>query len=202
MTQATQPAPANEEALARAAIYDFWSTFFLGAFDNPVWRERAAEMPELLSECFPTSPKTVEPFPLPEAEALAKDFAKRFYGVGDATFALTKSAWAENPLLLTGRATSQVLDIYRRHGLAPKNEPAVLPSDHLGLMLGFLACLAQSEKPDDQAAEAPFFTEFVADWWPAAEQAAAAADGVCAPLLHAFGDFVRRQAQTFGQQTA
>lgn len=199
MTISTQSAERSEQALARIALYDFWSTFFLGAFDHPLWRERAAQMPELLSACFPAASAENTALHLPENEALERDFAKRFYGVGDETFALTQSAWTENPLLLTGRATTEVLAIYRRHNLLPQNDSTSLPSDHLGLMLGFLAALAQSERPEDRAAEASFFLEHIACWWPEAQARIAAADGAAAPLLKAFGTFVRRLAADFSR---
>ncbi len=72
---------------------------------------------------------------------LAQAYAKLFLGVGEKTIPLCESAWTSAQHLLCQGAELECRRIYEDAGLELAGG-SVVPEDHLGLMLGFLAVSA------------------------------------------------------------
>lgn len=73
--------------------------------------------------------------------ALAQAYAKLFLGVGEKTIPLCESAWTSAQHLLCQGAELECRRVYEDAGLELAGG-SVVPEDHLGLMLGFLAVSA------------------------------------------------------------
>ena len=73
--------------------------------------------------------------------ALAQAYAKLFLGVGEKTIPLCESAWTSAQHLLCQGAELECRRAYEDAGLELAGG-SVVPEDHLGLMLGFLAVSA------------------------------------------------------------
>lgn len=105
--------------------------------------------------------------PMPEVElltgdALEREYAKLFLGVGPETTALSESAWTSPLHLLCQDAQFECRRAYAACGMAPHAEGT--PEDHLGLMTAFLALTLEA----GQAEAAKVFAEqHPAKWVPA-----------------------------------
>lgn len=72
---------------------------------------------------------------------LSQSYAKLFLDVATTAIPLCESAWADSEHLLSRRAQFECRDAYQDAGLELAGG-SVVPEDHLGLMLGFLAVMA------------------------------------------------------------
>lgn len=197
----------------RAFLYRFWSQFFLGRL-TPDWLAAltdAAKVEAVLEAGRDLDASAAVPDPLGLEregeglilETLKQDFARLFYGVGCSTAPLTMSASQTTEKLLSGPLSARVREVYVEHGLVQSREHEAsedgvecLPDDHLGIMLGFLAELAER---NDGGAERQFLRDWVQSWWPQAAREAMEAlvdqEKPMRRLLDAFSRFLEAEAK-------
>lgn len=160
------------ENYARQSLFDALAGLFIRPEDSsalPRWGKALTAAAGLASE-YGLDASTFEKAARaeqPSAEALAREYAKLFLGVGEITLPLSESAWTSEKHLLSQKAQLDVRRAYADAGVACSGFMG-LPDDHIGIELGFMAVLILKE---DLAAASDFFSEHPARWLPALAKA-------------------------------
>lgn len=151
--------------LVRSRCYGFLSAVFLGQIEElqgEAWPQVVASVAELEALAGSSSPQSIA-VPRDSAEAVATEFARLFYGVGDATVPMAASCYANELRLYCQQPFHDAKAFYARFGIA-RSEALGLPEDHVAIELAFMQELAYGAAPVELQRE--FLECHLAPWMP------------------------------------
>lgn len=151
--------------LARGRCYGFLSAVFLGQIEElqgEAWPQVVSSVAELQALAGDSAPKSIA-VARDSAEAVATEFARLFYGVGDATIPMAASCYANDLRLYCQQPFHDAKAFYARFGIA-RSEALGLPEDHVAIELAFMQELAHRAAPVELERE--FLERHLVPWIP------------------------------------
>lgn len=151
--------------LARSRCYGFLAAVFLGRtqeLHSAAWPQVVASI-EAFCAVVGEPPPEARPTPEDPPEAVATEFARLFYGIGETTIPMAGSCYANDLRLHCQQPYHDARAFYARHGVA-RSETLGLPDDHVAIELAFMHELAGTPAAVDTQRE--FVERHLAPWIP------------------------------------